>query len=226
MTAPRLLAQTPSGDHWLTRLHAPELAARARPGHRLALDEGEAPLLRRDAAAGWIELLTPFRPGRLPNAPELTGTPFPEPGPEPALVIGEESGIAAALFLALELARRAIPTRVILGSSTPFPFRPHPSRLLMPEMPPEAIATLPLLEEHGIPCRLAHPDGLPGCFEGDALALAFHAQRKLPKAQYPRALYISSEESSGKQIEREKLWSLFETPRIEVRKTPSPTITA
>mgnify|MGYP001764352020 CR=1 FL=1 len=39
-------------------------------------------------------------------------------------------------------------------------------------MPPGTIAAIPLLEDWRIPSRLACATERPGCFEGDALALA------------------------------------------------------
>lgn len=49
------------------------------------------------------------------------------------------------------------------------PFQAAPSRIWLPGMPSATIATLPLLEDWRIPCRLAAD--APGCFEGDVHAL-------------------------------------------------------
>jgi dihydroorotate dehydrogenase electron transfer subunit len=61
---------------------------------------------------------------------------------------------------------------VLLGSDTPFPFRPRPSVIVVPGIPTGVIACMPLLEEWGIASRLASTADLPGCFEGLVTDLA------------------------------------------------------
>jgi hypothetical protein len=61
---------------------------------------------------------------------------------------------------------------VLLGSDQPFPFRARPSTIIVAGIPPDVIACMPLLEQWGIPCRLASHSGFPGCFEGSVAALA------------------------------------------------------
>jgi dihydroorotate dehydrogenase electron transfer subunit len=61
---------------------------------------------------------------------------------------------------------------VLLGSNTPFPFRPRPSVIVVPGIPTGIIACMPLLEEWGIASRLANTADLPGCFEGLVTDLA------------------------------------------------------
>ncbi len=88
------------------------------------------------------------------------------------LVIGEGAGIGPAIYFAER--NRATLTRplVLLGSDTPFPFRPRPSVIVVPGIPIGVIACMPLLEEWGIASRLASTLDLPGCFAGTATALA------------------------------------------------------
>jgi dihydroorotate dehydrogenase electron transfer subunit len=89
-----------------------------------------------------------------------------------ALIIGDGAGIGAAIQLVEQ--RRGAPWRplVLLGSDTPFPFRPRPSVIVVPGIPAGVIACMPLLEEWGIASRLASTLDLPGCFEGPVTALA------------------------------------------------------
>jgi dihydroorotate dehydrogenase electron transfer subunit len=61
---------------------------------------------------------------------------------------------------------------VILGSEVPFPFRAQPSQFIVPGLPPEVIAAMPLLDDWGIPSRLASLQGYPGCFQGYVTVLA------------------------------------------------------
>jgi dihydroorotate dehydrogenase electron transfer subunit len=95
------------------------------------------------------------------------------------LLIGEEAGIGPTLFLAEQMRAKAglaatgpWKPLVLLGSDTPFPFRPRPSVIVVPGIPTGVIACMPLLEEWGIASRLASAADLPGCFEGTVTDLA------------------------------------------------------
>ena len=109
------------------------------------------------------------------------------------LLIGEGAGIGPTLFLAEQMraqpdarvvppadaaiaasADPIVPWRplVLLGSDSPFPFRPRPSVIVVPGIPTGVIACMPLLEEWGIASRLASTADLPGCFEGTVADLA------------------------------------------------------
>lgn len=91
------------------------------------------------------------------------------------LVIGEGTGIGPAIQLVEQERPRAMARwrpLVLLGSDTPFPFRPRPSVIVVPGMPTGVIACMPLLEEWGIASRLASTLDLPGCFEGSVTGLA------------------------------------------------------
>jgi dihydroorotate dehydrogenase electron transfer subunit len=59
-----------------------------------------------------------------------------------------------------------------MGSEIPFPFRARPSTLLISGMPSGVIACMPLLEDWGVPSRLASLAGFPGCHEGYVTSLA------------------------------------------------------
>jgi dihydroorotate dehydrogenase electron transfer subunit len=186
------------GEQYLLRLRAPGCSAAARPGSFVHLRcDPQLPMrrpisiLRADPQQGWIDLLYKLvgegtrllarrRPGETLSTLGPIGRPFevhPE-RPRP-LLIGGGVGMPPMIFLASSL--RPVGTRepwakplVILGSEVPFPFHARPSQHLVPGLPAEAIAAMPLLDDWGIPSRLASQQGYPGCFEGYVTALARH----------------------------------------------------
>jgi dihydroorotate dehydrogenase electron transfer subunit len=88
------------------------------------------------------------------------------------LIVGEGAGIGPAIHLAEQRRGSSWLPLVLLGSDTPFPFRPRPSVIVVPGIPTGVIACMPLLEEWGIASRLASTLDLPGCYEGTVTALA------------------------------------------------------
>jgi dihydroorotate dehydrogenase electron transfer subunit len=59
-----------------------------------------------------------------------------------------------------------------MGSEVPFPFAPKPSQFMVPGVGGGATACMPLLEDWGLPSRLASQQGYPGCFDGFVTDLA------------------------------------------------------
>jgi dihydroorotate dehydrogenase electron transfer subunit len=183
-----------AGRQYVIRLHAPRCAAAATPGSFAHLTcDAELPMRRplsimlADAAAGTIDILYKIvGPGleklsRQPVGARLSlmgpiGRGFvARPSRPRALLIGGGVGIPPMIFLADALRRRTdAPWRplVLMGSEVPFPFRARPSTLLLPGMPAGVIAAMPLLEDWGVPSRLASLAGFPGCYEGYVTALA------------------------------------------------------
>jgi dihydroorotate dehydrogenase electron transfer subunit len=90
------------------------------------------------------------------------------------LLIGGGVGIPPMVFLAdrLRTIKGAYEPFVIMGSEVPFPFQAEPSKFMVPGVPAEAIAAMPLMEDWGIASRLASLQGYPGCFEGYVTDLA------------------------------------------------------
>lgn len=182
----------PGAQHIL-RIRAPRIAAHARPGSFAHLQcdpllpmRRPLSIMRVDAQAGWVDflykavgegtrLLARRGTGETLSVMGPIGTPFtPHPERPRTLLIGGGVGIPPMLFLAEELKRRAAPWApfVIMGSEVPFPFQARPSRMLVPGMPEGVIAAMPLLEDWGVPSRLASLQGYPGCFEGYVTDLA------------------------------------------------------
>jgi len=186
--------QAHAANQLVLRLRAPECAHHARPGCFVHLRcDPRLPLrrpfsiMRTSPRDGWIELfykvvgtgtrlLATQQPGIRLGMLGPIGRPFqlhPE-HPRP-LLIGGGVGLPPIIFLADVLhSDRQLRPFVILGSEAPFPFRPRPSRHLMPSLPPSVIAAMPLLDDWDIPSRLTSQRDMPGCFRGYVTDLARH----------------------------------------------------
>jgi len=182
------------GRQFVIRLRAPKCAAAATPGSFAhlscdALIPMRRPLsiMRVDAQAGWIEILYKIvGPGLEALSRQPVGTVLSVMGPigqgfrpsaarPRALLVGGGVGIPPMVFLAESLKRRRDADwkpLVLMGSEIPFPFRARPSGIIVQGMPAEAIACMPLLDDWGVPSRLATLAGFPGCFDGYVTDLA------------------------------------------------------
>ena len=182
------------GRQYVIRLHAPCCAAAAVPGSFAHLScDAELPMRRplsimlADATAGTIDILYKVvgvgldklsrqRVGTRLSLLGPIGRGFTASADRPrSLLIGGGVGIPPMIFLADALRRRTDARwqpLVLMGSEIPFPFRARPSTLLIPAMPAGVIAGMPLLEDWGMPSRLASLAGFPGCYEGYVTALA------------------------------------------------------
>ena len=190
-----VLAHQPQPEgQWVLRFSAPEIARRAEPGSFVHITCDPAlpmrrpmSIMRADPERGWVEclykvvgkgtaLLARQRRGDRLDVLGPIGRPFrPRPDRPRPLLIGGGVGIPPMVFLAEQLAGQ--PARqplAILGSEIPFPFRPRPSATLVPGMPDGVIATMPMLEDWGVPARLASGAGITGCHEGFVTDLADH----------------------------------------------------
>ena len=184
--------QAHPGAQHVIRLRAPETAARAKPGQFVHLSCDPRLPMRRPLSimrtgAGWIdllykvvgqgtELLALRRKGEKLSLLGPIGLPFATHAERPRpLLIGGGVGIPPMVFVAEALKgdpRARWQPFVIMGSEVPFPFTPRPSQFMVPGLPPAATACMPLLEDWGIPSRLASKQGYPGCFDGFVTDLA------------------------------------------------------
>jgi len=182
------------GEQFILRLRAPRCAARAEPGSfaHLSCDpllpmRRPLSIMRADADAGWVEflykavgtgtrLLSRRRPGERISLLGPIGESFrPTPGQDRPLLIGGGVGIPPMVFLADRLRRdRGCAPLVLMGSEVPFPFTAAPSRMLVPGLPADVIAAMPLMEDWKVASRLASLQGYAGCFEGYITDLARH----------------------------------------------------
>jgi dihydroorotate dehydrogenase electron transfer subunit len=143
-------------------------------------------IMRVSAQAGWMDILfkvlgegTRLLAGRKVDdvlsvmGPIGVSFALPEDRPRP-LLIGGGVGMPPMVFLAE--AMRAAPVDyqplVIMGSEVPFHFQAQPSKFMVPGVPNEVTAAMPLLDDWGIASRLASLQGYPGVFEGYVTDLA------------------------------------------------------
>ena len=183
-----------AGAQHVLRLAAPQVAARAQPGSFVHLQCDDAIPMRRplsimrvDREAGWIDVLYKVvGHGLAALSRRQAGDALSVMGPigrgftvnperRRVLAIGGGVGIPPMVFVASEL--RADPRAdwqplVLMGSEIPFPFTARPSRILVPGIPDGSIACMPLLDEWGVPSRLATRAGFAGCFDGLVTDLA------------------------------------------------------
>jgi dihydroorotate dehydrogenase electron transfer subunit len=181
-------------DQHILRLHAPRCAARATPGtfvHLRCSDElpmrRPLSIMRADAKSGSIDVLYKvIGPGSRQLARAQVDQSLSVLGPigqgftphrerPRVLAIGGGVGIPPIVFLVDRLADDedfAWKPLVFMGSEIAFPFRLRPSTILLPGMPDPAIACMPLLDEWGVPSRLASFAGYPGCYDGYVTDLA------------------------------------------------------
>jgi dihydroorotate dehydrogenase electron transfer subunit len=192
-----ILGHTACAAHQhILRIAAPQTARRATPGSFVHLRcDPRLPmrrplsLLRAAPQEGWIEVLfkvvgagtaalATCQAGETVSLLGPIGQGFTlQPGRARVLAIGGGVGIPPLVFLAERIA--AAPAGswkplVLMGSEIPFPFQARPSRILVPGVPAGTIACMPLLDEWGVPSRLASNAGFAGCFAGQVTELAAH----------------------------------------------------
>jgi len=182
------------GNQFILRLKAPQCAAAAQPGAfvhlqcadllpmrrplsimRVNRERGSVDVLYKIVGQG-LQLLSERKPGERVSTLGPIGNAFVPHRERPRTVlIGGGVGIPPMVFLAEHLRERSDAQwkpLVLMGSEIPFPFRARPSTILVDGMPEGTIACMPLLDEWGIPSRLASLAGYPGCYEGYVTALA------------------------------------------------------
>ncbi|MGB5537035.1 MAG: dihydroorotate dehydrogenase electron transfer subunit, partial [Thiogranum sp.] len=187
-----LSQQAYDGDQYVLRVQAADCAAAARAGQfaHLSCDPMLAmrrpvSIMRTDPRQGWVDflykavgqgtsLLSQRMPGENISVLGPIGQAFAaDPGKPRSLLLGGGVGMPPMIFLAEQLKRQAgRQPLVLLGSEVPFPFRQQPSRIVVPGVPDGVIAAMPLLEDWGVPSRLASLQGYAGCYDGYITELA------------------------------------------------------
>ncbi|MGD9889209.1 MAG: hypothetical protein AB7S56_08100 [Halothiobacillaceae bacterium] len=85
---------------------------------------------------------------------------------EPIVILAHGIELATLIYICSQRRNSAANTLALYQLDDPAPFRPRPSRFLLPDMPHGVIAAIPLLEDWGIPSRLCSTETRAGCFEG------------------------------------------------------------
>lgn len=198
-----ILSQTHhAANQHILRVRAPAAAKQAAPGSFAHIRCDDSIPLRRplsimgaDAGEGWLEFLyrpvgaglerlAAKQPGERVSVLAPIGHGFEFDAARPRVIaIGGGVGIPPMIFVARKLAgdSRFSPL-VLMGSEAPFPFEltaPRDSAA----WPDATTASLSLLEDIGVPSRLASNAGLAGSFHGHATDLARDTLARLDAGQ-------------------------------------------
>ena len=189
----RVLAhEAHSGNQFVLRVHAPRAARRAVPGSFAHLTcDASVPMrrplsiMRASPDEGWLEflykprgpgldLLATRRPGETVSVLAPIGHGFAVDRARPRLLaLGGGVGIPPMIFLAEQVrGDKALAPLVLMGSEVPFPFELVESRLDVPGVRKPATHAVALLEQWGIPSRLASNAGISGAHRGYITDLA------------------------------------------------------
>jgi dihydroorotate dehydrogenase electron transfer subunit len=201
----RVLAQRAwPGQQFVLRVQAPRAARKAQPGTfaHIACDPSvpmRRPLsiMRAAPAEGWLEflykpkghgleMLGTRQPGETLSVLAPIGHGFTIDSARPRLLaLGGGVGIPPMIFLADQVRNdRRLRPLVLMGSEVPFPFELVQSQLEVAGVEAPATHAVALLEEWGVPSRLASNAGIAGAYRGyitdlarDALQAMTHAER-------------------------------------------------
>ncbi len=194
------------GEQFVLRLQAPRAALRATPGSfaHIACDPSvpmRRPLsiMRASKSEGWLEflykpkghglqMLGRRQPGEIVSVLAPIGHGFTvDPARPRLLALGGGVGIPPMIFLAEQVhADRELELLVLMGSEVPFPFELAESQLPVPGVAKPATHAVALLEEWGVPSRLASNAGLAGAHRGyitDLARDALHAMNASERAE-------------------------------------------
>ncbi len=184
----RVLVHQPlPAAQYLIRLQTPKCANTVKPGNFIHLSCGHErfrlkrpfSVLRSNSEQGWIELLYKVVGSGTHDLSKIKvddylhcmgpiGNSFNlSPTCKRPLLLGGGVGIPPILFYAEQLKKQKhISPIVIMGSEIPFPFKLQPSKIMIDGMLNQAIASMTLLEDLGIPSRLTSKQNYSGCFDG------------------------------------------------------------
>lgn len=190
-------------EQFVLRVAAPECANRAIAGSFAHIRcDTDIPMrrplsiMRVDAAKGEVEFLYKIVGSGLRALSRATpgdhlsilgpiGNGFsPDSSKAFKLMIGGGVGIPPMVFLAEQLTQStgSEGQLVLMGSEVPFPFEQIESALPVEGISAKVSDTMPVIEELGVPARLASLQGYSGCYEGYVTDLARDWLSSLDKA--------------------------------------------
>ena len=194
-----------TGNQFVLRLAAPRCAARARPGSFVHIQCAEdlpmrrpLSIMRANQADGWVEVLykvmgqglgrlATAAPGATINILGPIGNGFkPEADHPTAILIGGGVGIPPLVFLAEYLHAGGWDNTgsvAFFGSELPFPFDLAESAVALSGAPASTHQAIAVLDNMGIPSRLATTSGFAGCYNGFVTELAREWLETLPPEQ-------------------------------------------
>lgn len=198
------------GEQFIIRIRAPKCAATATPGSFVHISCDDALPMRRPLSIMRVEddciellykivgdglqWLSKKLPGDHISVLGPIGRPFKPSRERPnTLLIGGGVGIPPMVFLADHLKQQQgdWAPLAILGSELPFPFDLKTSTIETPWLTDSVNATMPLLEDWRIPCRLATLAGFDGCFDGYVTDLADKYLSTLPAEELAKTELFS-----------------------------------
>ena len=183
------------------RIYCPDIAEKALPGQFIHIRcsnwlqmRRPMSIMRASENGGWLEILfkktgvgtealSLCKPGESLKILGPIGNSFRLNNYlKHVILIGGGVGIPPLLFLAEHIKRinRNSSIIVFMGSEVPFPFKLTPSKIYVGSELGQAIASIPFLEDLGVPSRLASNQGFAGCYFGHVTNLASEYLRKLP----------------------------------------------
>lgn len=183
------------GDQFIIKLRAPKTAQHALPGGFVHLQCDRAlpmrrpmSLMRVESKKGEIDILYKKHGyGTAVLSEQKVGDSLSVMGPigvpfklnnyrRKPLLIGGGVGLPPMVYLAEHMKNcgEKISPFVIMGSEVPFPFTSKPSQIMIEGVPEGVIASMPLMEDWNIACRLTSLQGYAGCYEGFVTDLARH----------------------------------------------------
>jgi dihydroorotate dehydrogenase electron transfer subunit len=191
------------GQQFVLRVHAPRAARKAQPGTfaHITCDPSvpmRRPLsiMRASPEEGWLEflykpkghgldMLGTRQPGQVLSVLAPIGHGFTVDRARPRLLaLGGGVGIPPMIFLAEHVrADRKLRPLVLMGSEAPFPFELVESRAPVPGVGKPATHAVALLEQWGVPSRLASNAGLAGAHRGYITDLARAALAAMTDAE-------------------------------------------
>ena len=188
--AAELLSLKPlKNNYYVLSLQSETLVSQARPGHYLKIRLPDQSWIKAVVMTctkkNTIEVLA-IHDFNVNSHPLISNTeiewqglfgktqiPHHPPGHQELIVIAENINIAAAIFFCQQWHHLKIRASllILLGLDGKNPFPVRPSELLVQTMPEGVIASLPLLDDWGIPSRIASAVSETGCFSGSTKAL-------------------------------------------------------